>query len=164
MRPQNYVCQAPSAPFLSNREHNWDFTVELSVKFAVLHHPVLLALCLTMVCACRAQSAPLMSSNEHWASLKIISVSGGAAECRKKGQLWTFFFHFCKKKKFLQRWTIFSYRKKKWKKNTKIAAARLAIITATRWTGNRPFFVDSPAFICKIVCHHAVFSCSELPE
>ena len=28
-----------------------------------------------------------------------------------------------------------------WKK---IAAAQLATITATRWTGNRLFFVDSP--------------------
>ena len=27
------------------------------------------------------------------------SVSGGAAGCLKKGQLGTFFFHFCKKKK-----------------------------------------------------------------
>ena len=41
------------------------------------------------------------------ASLKKKSVSGGPAGCLKKVRLQTFFFHFCKKKKFFQKWTNF---------------------------------------------------------
>ena len=44
------------------------------------------------------------------------------------------FFYFCNF--FFQKWTVFSYQTNKQKK---IAAARLARITATRWTGNRLF-------------------------
>ena len=38
---------------------------------------------------------------------------------------------------------IFLPNKNKFGKKKKIAAARLATITATCWTGNRLFFVDS---------------------
>ena len=61
----------------------------------------------------------------------------------KKGPTGDFFFFIFAKKKKKKR-TIFSYQKKKKKKlRKKNAAARLAIITATRWTGNRLFVVDS---------------------
>ena len=54
----------------------------------------------------------------------------------KKGATGDFFFSFLQKKiKFME-------EKKKWKKK-KFAAARLASILATRWTGNRFFFMDS---------------------
>ena len=98
----------------------------------------------------------------------------------KKGPTGDFFFYSFLDFFFFQKWTIFSYPKKKmkkkiaaarlatffchfwiffvfpimdniflpqkekWeKKKRKIAVARLDIITATRWTGNRFFVVDS---------------------
>ena len=79
------------------------------------------------------------------ASLKKKSVSGGVAGCLKKGRLGTFFFIFGFFL-FSKKWTIFSYPKKK------IAASRLAILTATCWTGNRFLFVDS---LMRIPCYVA---------
>ena len=60
----------------------------------------------------------------------------------QKGATGDFFFHFCKKKKkrILKMDNIFPPKKKYGKKE--IAAARLASILATRWTGNRLFFMD----------------------
>ena len=60
----------------------------------------------------------------------------------KKVRLETFFliFGFFSPQKL----TKFSWRKKKVKKKKKIAAARLASILATRCTGNRIVFMDSP--------------------
>ena len=60
----------------------------------------------------------------------------------KKVRLGTFFFIFAKKEKMDN---IFLPKKHKFfgEKKKKIAAAQLATITATRWTGNRLFFVDS---------------------
>ena len=62
------------------------------------------------------------------------SVSGRLAVWLKKVRLETFLFNFCKKKIF------FSKNGQKW---SKIAAAQLASIVATRCTGNRIFFMDS---------------------
>ena len=72
------------------------------------------------------------------------SVSGRAAGWLKKVRLETFFFHFCKIIFFfLKVDNIFLQKKKLKRKKKKIAAARLAFILATRWTGNTIFFMDS---------------------
>ena len=60
----------------------------------------------------------------------------------KKGPTGDFFFFiFPKKKFFFSKNGQISYQKKNG--IFFFAAARLAIITATRWTGNRLFFVHS---------------------
>ena len=59
----------------------------------------------------------------------------------QKGAAENFFFHFCKKNFFPKIDNIFM-EKKKWKKK-EIAAAPLASIIATRWTGNRIFVMGS---------------------
>ena len=73
-------------------------------------------------------------------SIKIIMFRGKAAGWLKKGATGDFFFHFCKKKK---KYTIFSYQEKKSGGKKKKSAARLASVLATRWTGNRYFFMES---------------------
>ena len=86
----------------------------------------------------------MIAHSKHKAVHKNNSVSGRPAGWLKKVRLETFFFIFAKKNIFFQKLTIFSWKKKiKWKKK-KIAAARLALILATRCTGNRIFFMDSP--------------------
>ena len=60
----------------------------------------------------------------------------------KKGATGDFFFAFLQKKIISPKMDNISYQKKK-----KIAAARLASILATRWTGNRLFFMDNLTFI-----------------
>ena len=72
------------------------------------------------------------------------SVSGRLAGWLKKVRLETFFFSFLQKKKILQKWTLFSWEKKK------SAAARLVSILATRCTGNRIFFMDSLTGLFKM--------------
>ena len=59
----------------------------------------------------------------------------------KKGATGDFFFHFCKKN------GQYFHGKKSGEK--KIAAARLASIIATCWTGNRFFFMDSLTKVLK---------------
>ena len=71
------------------------------------------------------------------------SVSGGAAGCLKKGRLGTLFFIFAKKNNFYKNGQYFPTKKKKKNGKKRIVAAQLTIITATRSTGNRLFFVDS---------------------
>ena len=57
----------------------------------------------------------------------------------------TFFFHFALFFFFVSRFHHFLTKKKKKKKEKKdFAAARLATISATRYTGNRLFFKDGP--------------------
>ena len=68
------------------------------------------------------------------------SVSGRPAGWLKKVRLETFFSFFAKKKK-----------KKKSGKKKKIAAARLASILATRWTGKRLFFYGQPETYDKLI-------------
>ena len=60
----------------------------------------------------------------------------------KKGPTGNFFFHFGNFV-FPKMDNIFLPKKIKKDGKKKIAAARLPIITATRWTGNRLFVVDS---------------------
>ena len=54
-------------------------------------------------------------------------------------RLETFFFLFAIF--FFKKWTIYSYKERK--SGKKNAAAQLALILATRWTGNILFFMDS---------------------
>ena len=61
----------------------------------------------------------------------------------KKGVAGDFFFSFFPSPPPLQKWTIFSYQRKRNVGKKKFAAARLAIISADRWTGNIFFFMDS---------------------
>ena len=67
-------------------------------------------------------------------------VSGKGAGWLIKGATGNFFFPFSKN------WQYFPTKKKKGGE-TKIAAARLALILATCWTGNRLFFMDSLGWI-----------------
>ena len=69
------------------------------------------------------------------ATLKKNIVSGPAAGCVYYCRMGTFFFHFAPKKLFVKI-SSFSYKKKKG-----FAAVRLATISATRWTGNKLFFL-----------------------
>ena len=59
---------------------------------------------------------------------------------------WRIFFSILQKKKNLKMDNISMENKKKSGKK-KIAAARLASILATRWTGNRIVFMDSLRYI-----------------
>ena len=72
----------------------------------------------------------------------------------------SFFFNFATKKKESKNGQYFPTKKKTKKvgKN-KIAAARLASILATRWTGNRLFFMDSPR---RLLDHLSMLSFSPL--
>ena len=74
------------------------------------------------------------------AILKKTSVSGVAAGWFKKVRMGTFFFIFAKKKKILQKWTIFSHRKRFLSGGKKKVASLLASKKDTRWTGNTSFF------------------------
>ena len=86
---------------------------------------------------------------EYWSKAvhKNNSVSGRLAGWLKKVRLETFFFIFAKKKFVSPKIdNIFMGKKNKVEKK-KIVAARLASILATRRTGNRIFFMDSPMYI-----------------
>ena len=74
------------------------------------------------------------------ATLKKNIVSGPAAECVYYCRMGTFFFHFALKKKIGQNFIIFLPKKKRGGGNKDFAAARLATISATRWTGKKLFF------------------------
>ena len=67
------------------------------------------------------------------ATLKKNVVSGPAAGCVYNCRMGTFFSHFAPKK-FGVKISSFSYQKKKGGKKKDFAAARLATISATRWT------------------------------
>ena len=71
-------------------------------------------------------------------SIKIIMFSGKPAGWLKKGATGDFFFPFCNF--FFSKNGQYFATKKKVKKN---AVARLALILATCWTGNKLFFMDS---------------------
>ena len=74
-------------------------------------------------------------------------VSGVASRCVYQGQLGTSFFTFLFT--FCFDILIFSHKRKKREKKANFAATRLATILATRWTGNRLFFMDSPMLQMK---------------
>ena len=71
------------------------------------------------------------------------SVSGRAAGWLKKVRLETSFFSFLQKTFFPPKNGQYFPTNKTKKVEKKIAAARLASILVTRWTGNRLFFMDS---------------------
>ena len=69
------------------------------------------------------------------ATLKKNIVSGPAAGCVYYCRMGTFFFHFAPKIFFWSKFHHFLTNKKKGEKKEDFAAARLATISATRWTG-----------------------------
>ena len=91
----------------------------------------------------QGRGALSVSSCDTRAVQKNNFVSGRPAGwLKKKVRLETFFLIFAQKKKIhLKMDNIFNVKKKVEKR---IAAARLASILATRWTGNRIIFMDSP--------------------
>ena len=74
------------------------------------------------------------------ATLKKNIVSGPAARCVYNCRMGTFFFILPPKKSFGQ------------KKKKDFAAARLATISATRWTGNKLFFKGGLRYTCLKEC------------